>query len=310
MDKIPIILDCDPGHDDAIAIILALASKKLDVKAITAVNGNQTLNKTLKNVLKIVEFLGEDIPVGKGAPKPLFKECNPAPSCHGESGMDGPVLPEPTIKESDLSAVDLIAKIVCESEKKITLVPTGPLTNIAVFILAYPELLGKIERISLMGGSLFTGNRSAAAEFNLWQDPEAAAIVFNSGIPIVMHGLDVTHKALLYPEDVAKLREHGGKVSIFVAELFDFFFKFYQHQDFDGAPIHDACAVAWLIAPEIFTCQKFNVQVDITGDYTAGATVVDTRPRSDLDKNTIVSLDIDREKFVSMLIDACKSYKL
>lgn len=178
MSKIPVILDCDPGHDDAIAIIIACASDKLDVKAITTVGGNQTIEKTSTNALKVLEFIGKDIAVAKGANSPIRRELEIAPEVHGDTGMDGPVLPDASTKVAKLSAVEMIAKVLKESDKKVTLIPTGPLTNIAIFLLAYPELKQKIERISLMGGAAIGGNWTPAAEFNILVDPEAAAIVF------------------------------------------------------------------------------------------------------------------------------------
>lgn len=308
MHGLPIIIDCDPGHDDVIAIILALASDALDLKGITVVAGNQTLPKTLNNTLKVLEFINKDVPVAKGAYKPLLRMHQPAAECHGESGLDGFSLPAASKKEVELPAAQFIAKIVEESDEKITLVPIGPLTNIATFILAYPDLLHKIEQISLMGGYSIGGNRTAAAEFNIWQDPEAASIVFNSKIPIVMHGLDVTHKALVCPDDVERFRNSGNRVAVFVAELLDFYYKFYKNRGFTGSPVHDACAIAWLIDKSIFTSSKHFVQIDTFGEYTDGATVVDCRGFADSIPNAEVVFNVDREKLIDMLFDACQKY--
>ena len=266
MRKIPIIMDCDPGHDDAIAIILACASEKLDVRAITTVGGNQTIAKTTNNALRVLAFIDKKIPVAMGANNPLRRELEIAPSVHGDSGLDGPELPQPKEEALKISAFELMAKVVEESDEKITLVPTGPLTNIAIFLLSYPHLKSKIERISLMGGSAIGGNWTASAEFNILVDPEAADIVFKSGIPITMSGLDVTHKAQVYPEDIEKIKNQGGKVAVMVGELLEFFIKF--HKEICGwefAPLHDPCAVAWLINPDMFTSKKLNVQIDIDG---------------------------------------------
>lgn len=307
MKKIPVIMDCDPGHDDAIGIILACASDKLDVKGITTVGGNQTIEKTTNNALRVLRFIDKDIPVARGANMPIRRELEIAPSVHGDSGLDGPVLPEPIKEPLDISAVELMAQILEESHEKVTLVPTGPLTNIAIFLLAYPHLKSKIERISLMGGAAIGGNWTAAAEFNILVDPEAADIVFKSGIPITMAGLDVTHRAKVYPEDIARIKAQGGKVAIMVGELLEFFIRF--HRDicgWDFAPLHDPCAVAWLINPDMFTSKKLHVMIDTDGEHTTGCTVTDfygsTTPNVD------VLLDVDRYQFVDMLVEAVNKY--
>ncbi len=305
----PVIIDCDPGHDDAIALLLAFASDKIDVKAVTIVAGNQTLEKTLNNALKVLSFANIDVPVAKGFEKPLMRDLIIAPEVHGESGLDGPELPEPTLKPSDLSAIELIAKVLRESDEKVTLIPTGALTNIARFLLCYPELKDKIERISLMGGACFGGNWTPAAEFNILVDPEAADIVFKSGIPITMCGLDVTHKALIYAEDIERIRSLGGKVAVMVAELLDFFSEFHLDTGFEGSPLHDPCAVAWVIDPSIIETKKLNVAIETKGQHTLGATVVDYYDVLGKEKNVDVAFDIDRERFVDMLVEAMKYYQ-
>lgn len=305
MKKRPIIIDCDPGHDDAIALVLAFASEKLDVKAVTIVGGNQTLDKTVLNARKVLSYAGINAPIAKGADKPLMRDLIIAPEVHGETGLDGPDLGEPTIDIVKEEAVELIAKIVSESDEKITLVPTGALTNIARFLLAYPQLKDKIEMISLMGGAADLGNWTPSAEFNILVDPEAAKIVFDSGIKIAMAGLDVTHKALIYKEDTERIRNVGNKVAVMVAELMDFFEKFHMDMGFEGSPLHDPCAVAYLINPDIFTTKKAKVNVETKGEHTLGCTVADYK--ADV-KNVDVLLDVDREKFVDMLVDAMKSY--
>lgn len=306
--RIPVIIDCDPGHDDAIALLLAFASERLDVKAVTIVAGNQTQEKTLNNALKVLSFAGVDVPVAKGDDKPLMRDLIIAPEVHGDSGLDGPELPESDLQAVDMSAIELIAKTVRESDKRVTLIPTGALTNIAKFLLCYPELKEKIERISLMGGACFGGNWSPAAEFNILVDPEAADIVFKSGIPITMSGLDVTHKALIYDEDVERIRNVGGKVAVMVAELLDFFAKFHMDMGFKGSPLHDPCAVAWVIEPSIMTTKKLHVDIETKGEHTLGATVVDYYDVLKKEKNVDVAFDIDRERFVEMLVQAMKYY--
>lgn len=309
MRKIPIIMDCDPGHDDAIAMILACASDKLDVKAITTVGGNQTVAKTTNNALKMLTFMNKQIPVAKGADRPMRRELEIAPEVHGDTGLDGPVIPESTQKALDINAYELMAKVVEESEEKVTLVPTGPLTNIAIFLSAYPHLKSKIERISLMGGSAIGGNWTASAEFNILVDPEAADIVFRSGIPITMAGLDVTHKAQVYPEDIEKIKSQGGKVAVLVAELLEYFIKFHKEIcGWDFAPLHDPCAIAWLINPDMFESKKLNVQIDMDGEHTTGCTVTDFLNRFHLEPNTDVLLDVDRHQFIDMIIEAVNKY--
>lgn len=312
MKKIPVIMDCDPGHDDAIALMLALGNEKIDVKAVTTSAGNQTPDKTLNNALRILSFLGrDDIEVAQGALKPLMRDLIIAPEVHGDSGLDGPYIPEPSFKASERTAVDVIADVLRNSEEKVTLIPTGPLTNIATFLLTYPELRDKIERISLMGGAADGGNWTPAAEFNILVDPEAADVVFKSGVPIVMCGLDVTHKAQVYDEDIEKFRGLSNATGKLVAELLDFFAIFHKDErfGFKGAPLHDPCAVAYVIDPSIIETKKCHVEIETKGEFTLGATVVDYNDISKKEKNADVAFNIDREKFIQMIYDAVKNLR-
>lgn len=310
MSRIPIIMDCDPGHDDAIAIILACASDKLDVKAITTVGGNQTVEKTTNNALRVLTFIDKDIPVARGADKPMRRALEIAPEVHGDSGLDGPELPEPTKKETGMNAYELMAKVIEESDEKVTLVPTGPLTNIAIFLSAYPHLHEKIERISLMGGCALGGNWTAAAEFNILVDPEAADIVFSSKIPITMAGLDVTHKAQIREKEIEKIKSQGGKVAVMVAELLEFFIKFHKEVcGWDFAPLHDPCAVAWLMNPDMFESRKLNVCIDTDGEHTTGCTVTDFTGVTGKEPNVDVLLGVDTDKFVDLIIEAVNKYE-
>ncbi|SFE19141.1 pyrimidine-specific ribonucleoside hydrolase [Thermoanaerobacter thermohydrosulfuricus] len=304
----PVIIDCDPGHDDAIALLLAFANDKLDVKAVTTVAGNQTIEKTFNNALKVLSFAGINTVVSKGAEKPLLRDLITAPEVHGDSGLDGPELPPPNFKPSSKSAVETIMEVINESNEKITIIPTGPLTNIATVLLSNPEIKAKIERIVLMGGSMIGGNWTPAAEFNILVDPEAASIVFNSGVPITMCGLDVTHKAQIYKEEVEEIRNIGNKVAIMVAELLDFYGKFHERFGFKGMPLHDPVAVAYVIDPTIVTTQSFYVEIEIKGEFTNGCTVVDYYDVLKKPKNVEVVLDIDRERFIKMLYDAMRKY--
>ncbi len=305
--KKPIIIDCDPGHDDAIALILAHASERLELKAVTTVAGNQTVEKTTLNARKILSFIGAEVPVAMGCAKPLFRDLIIAPEVHGDSGMDGPDIPEPTFDAESISGVELIAKTVRESNDKITLVPTGAMTNIALFFMSYPELKSRIERISLMGGACFGGNWTPAAEFNILVDPEAADVVFRSGIPITMCGLDVTHKAIITYKDCERFRSIGTKTGVLVAELLDFFVKFHDENfDFGGSPLHDPCAVAWLINPSLFESRLCHVDIETQGKYTTGATVVDYWNVLKKEKNAEVLFDIDREGFIDLIAASVK----
>lgn len=307
----PIILDCDPGHDDAIALILACASPSLDIKAVTTSAGNQTPDKTLNNALRILTLLGRsDIPVAGGALKPLTRDLIIADNVHGESGLDGPELPDPGFEPVKEHAIELMARILRESDKPVTLVPTGPLTNIALLLATHRELADKIERIVLMGGGAETGNWSPAAEFNIYVDPQAADVVFRSGIPITMCGLDVTHRALIMNRDIERIRGIGNSVSDVVADLLDFFMIYHRDPKWElpGAPLHDPCTIAWLLNPELFTTQDCWVGIETEGKYTQGMTVVDRYQLSGQPANATVLFDVDREGFVDLLTKSLRYY--
>ncbi|WP_286809698.1 pyrimidine-specific ribonucleoside hydrolase RihA [Leclercia sp. UBA2479] len=308
----PIILDCDPGHDDAIALVLALASPELDVKAVTSSAGNQTPDKTLRNVLRMLTLLQRtDIPVAGGAQKPLMRELIIADNVHGESGLDGPALPEPTFAPQNCTAVELMAKVLRESSEPVTLVATGPQTNVALLLNSHPELHDRIAKIVIMGGAMTLSNWTPSAEFNIFVDPEAAEIVFQSGIPVVMAGLDVTHRAQIMAADIERFRSIGNPVATTVAELLDFFMEYHKTEKwgFNGAPLHDPCTIAWLLKPEIFTTVTRWVGVETQGKYTQGMTVVDYYFLSGNAPNTEVMLDIDRQAFVDLLAERLAFYQ-
>lgn len=310
MNKRHIILDCDPGHDDAIALILALSSEKLKLHGVCVSAGNQTLEKTIQNAKNILNFVNVNLPVCAGASKPLFRELEIAPSVHGETGLDGPVLEKSSQETSPLSASEFIKETINKLDgQKLTLVATGPLTNVAAFLLTHPELKEFIEEIVIMGGSVVGGNWSAGAEFNILVDPEAAHIVFNSGINIVMAGLDVTHKALMYPENIEELRMMKSPVAVLVAELLDFFILFHQEQGFKGAPLHDPCAVLYLMNPDLFTTKQMWVDIEVDGEYTTGATVADQFGVLGKQPNTVVMLDVDQPAFFSEILKSMKIYQ-
>ena len=308
---LPVIIDCDPGHDDAIALVLALASPELDVKAVTSSAGNQTPDKTLRNVLRMLTLLKRpDIPVAGGALKPLMRELIIADNVHGESGLDGPALPEPGFAAQSCTAVELMANILRDSVEPVTIVATGPQTNVALLLNSHPELHAKIERIVIMGGAMVLGNWQPAVEFTIYGDPEAAEIVFQSGLPVVMAGLDVTHKAQIHVEDIERFRRIGNPISTIVAELLDFFLEYHKDEKwgFVGAPLHDPCTIAWLLKPEMFTTVERWVGVETQGKYTQGMTVVDFYNLTGKQPNATVMLDVDRQAFVDLLAERLAFY--
>jgi pyrimidine-specific ribonucleoside hydrolase len=299
-----IIIDCEPGHDDAIAILMAIAhSEELNIVGITTVGGNQVLEKITDNALKLLSFVDMNIPVAKGAKGPLLGELKTGEEAHGESGMDGPILPPAKFEPVSQGAVEFMLEKIRASDEKITLVPIGPLTNIALLFTAYPEVKEKIELISLMGGGIYEGNVTSTAEFNIYVDPEAAQIVFSSGVPIVMSGLDVTTKAQIHEHEMAALKQRG-KVSLMVGELLDFYNIFSKKLGFDGSSLHDPCAIAYLLKPELFESKSLYVNVETQGILTRGMTVSDNRKKTDFPPNTEVLLEVDREGFIQLIFDS------
>ncbi|MFL5942639.1 MAG: nucleoside hydrolase [Gaiellaceae bacterium] len=295
--RIPIVIDCDPGHDDAMAILLALASPEVELVGVTAVAGNQTLDKTTRNALITLEIGGRsDIPVVAGAGAPLRRELRTAAHVHGETGLDGPELPEPSARAVDTDPGEWL-------RPGVVLVATAPLTNVAGWL----ERGIRPDRIVWMGGAIGEGNVTPAAEFNAFVDPEAAAIVFASGIPITMVGLDVTHKALFTRAHAERLRE-TGRAGRFVAELSDFFQRFHERSyGFGGSPIHDAMAVAHVIDPTLLTTRRVNVAVETDSSYCDGRTVVDLRGVSGREPNAEVGVDVDAGRFLELLVSRLAS---
>jgi inosine-uridine nucleoside N-ribohydrolase len=289
----PILLDCDPGHDDAIALLLALGSDELDLRGVTTVAGNQTLEKTTANAIRVLELAGRaEIPVAAGAGRPLVREPRVAADVHGETGLDGPDLPPAQADPSPQHAVDFLAERI----EGATLIATGPLTNVALLLARYPE--AKPERIVLMGGAIAEGNVTPAAEFNIWADPEAAQRVFTSGLDITMVGLDVTHKALVNPDQL----RGSGRIGEVVAELLEFYGGFHRSvYGWDGSPIHDAVAVAHVIDPDLLEVERLNVRIDTESELCRGRTVVDVWRRTGLEPTANVAVGIDPERFVDLL---------
>ena len=298
-DPIPIVLDCDPGHDDAIALLLALASPELEVRAVTTVAGNQTLDKTTRNALRVLELAGRtNIPVAAGADRPLVRAQWTAAYVHGETGLDGPDLPPPTTAPVEQHAVDVLA---AELGPGVTLVATGPLTNVALLLALHPET--RPDRIVLMGGAIGEGNVTPAAEFNIWVDPEAAKRVFDSGIPLTMVGLDVTHQALMTPAHADALRTRGS-VGKAVAEMLDFYGRFHREEyGWEGSPIHDAVAVAYVPWPELLRVQACAVEIETQSELSRGRTLVDLWGRTEREPNVDVAVGIDADAFLDLLVE-------
>jgi inosine-uridine nucleoside N-ribohydrolase len=302
VSSIPILLDCDPGHDDAIAILLALASPEVELLGITTVAGNQTLEKTTANAIRILEFVDRtDVPVAAGADRPLIREPYVAKYVHGESGLDGPDLPPAQCKPVDGHAVDFLARRAAGA----TLVAVGPLTNVALMLARHPN--ARPDRIVLMGGSIGLGNVTPAAEFNILADPEAAARVFASGLDVTMIGLDVTHQALMTAADAERLRT-TGRTGRLVAELWEFYNRFHsQTYGFDGSPIHDAVALAHAFQPDLVETERRHVAIDCASELCRGRTVVDLWRRTEEEPNAHVGVGIDGRRFIELLLERLPS---
>jgi inosine-uridine nucleoside N-ribohydrolase len=308
--SIPILLDCDPGHDDAVAILLALASPELEVLGITTVGGNAPLDRVTDNALRVLALAGRpDIPVAAGAAHPLRGPLHTAPHVHGESGLEGPALPEPLGGPVADEAVPFLARRIASHDRPVTLVPTGPLTNVARLLTEHPLLRARIERICFMGGAIGEGNITPSAEFNIWVDPEAADVVLGSGVPVTMIGLDVTHQSIVWETEYRALAERGGRVSALVAGLLEYFQAFHERvYGWRGTPIHDAVAVAHVAHPGLVTTRPYAVAVELDGALTRGRTVVDLRGITGRSPNADVGVAIDRDRFVRLLSAAIRSF--
>jgi inosine-uridine nucleoside N-ribohydrolase len=304
-----IILDTDPGHDDAIALLLALASPEVELLGVTTVAGNQTLDKTTANALKVLEYVQRtDVPVHVGASRPIVREQWAAEFVHGKSGLDGPDLPEPQSKPAAGHAVDFIAQQL-EEHDGLVLVPVGPLTNIGLLLAKYDGIEERIARIVLMGGAIAEGNVTPAAEFNVWADPEAAYRVFTSGVDVTMIGLDVTHKALLFPDVVERLRS-SSQAGGLVADLYDFYHAHHVRMyGWEGSPVHDAVAVAHVIRDDLVRTEHRHVRVDIGPEPGRGRTYVDLWKRTDNEPNAHVGVDIDGPAFIDFLSTRLSAYR-
>jgi len=304
MPRPTILIDCDPGHDDAMAIVAA--ARHADLLGITTVHGNAPLARTTANALVMTQLLGIDTPVHSGADRPLTAPARHAPGVHGDSGLDGAALPPLARRAASTDAVRFIVDTV-RAHQGIWLVAIGPLTNIALALRAAPALAGAVAGISLMGGSATFGNRTPVAEFNVWCDPEAADIVFGCGAPIIMSGLHLTHQAQATPARIAAIAAIGTEVSAIVADLLTFYSDRYRgtHRGLAGAPVHDVCAVLALTHPHLFARRAARVDVELTGTHTRGMTVVDQRPMRDLPASNVALLDtVDADGLFAALTEA------
>lgn len=308
MKKIPVIIDCDPGCDDAIALLLAFASDRMDIKGVTVSAGNVNINNTTENARKLVGAFKPGLKIAKGCEKPLFKTIVTAPEVHGESGLGSVRLPETDKKLEGITAIELIAEILKESEEKINIVITGPMTNIAVFLMVYPELKSKIEKFIIMGGSSIGGNVTPSAEFNIYVDAEAADIVFKSGVDIVLCPLDVTMKAFVTEKELGEIRNIGGLASEVaygaIKTSLDFYKEFYQKSE---VPMHDPCTIAYLLNSELFKGERVFLGTELKGEFTYGETIIDYRNKFGQEKNALVLTEIDRAGFITLIKKAVET---
>lgn len=306
-----IILDCDPGHDDALAMMLALTHPEIELLAVTTSAGNQTPEKTLNNAMRLLTLMHhQEVPVAGGNRTPLLKPLETAGNVHGTSGLDGAELPDPDFAVQDMTAIELMAKTLRESADPVTLVVTGPMTNAALFLRVYPELKEKIARIVFMGGAMGLGNWTPSVEFNIYVDPEAAKIVLNAGIPLTMAPLNVTHKAQILKPEIDAIGKIDNPVAQAFHDLLNFFERYHEAPKwgFKGAPLHDPCTIAWLLHPEMFQSELMNVDVETEGKLVRGETVCDYYELTGKPKNTDVLLDIDREAFIDLITTSLKKF--
>lgn len=307
-----IILDCDPGHDDAVAILLAVGNPAIELLGVTTVGGNQTLPKVTYNARQVLTIAGAtDVPVHSGCDRPLVRAAEVADDVHGDSGMEvkGVTVPEPTVGLAAGHAVDfIIDTVMSEPPGTVTLVPTGPLTNIAMAARKEPRIVERVKEVVLMGGGVHEGNWSAVAEFNIKIDPEAAHIVFHEPWPLTMVGLDVTHKALATAEVEARIKALGTPVADFVVGLFGFFRQAYRDaQGFDDPPVHDPVTVAYLIDRSVMDTRRAPLSVELHGEHTVGMTVADLRAPAPGGCTTQVGLGLDAPLFWDLVTDAVKA---
>jgi len=305
--KRQIVIDCDPGIDDALALMMAFASDKLNVRAITTVAGNVAVEKTARNALDLAALAGVDIEVAAGAEKPLYVARKHAESVHGANGLGGVVLPQGK-PLSSRSAVELLLDEIEKAAGELEIIALGPLTNIAELLMVHPHAAGKIKGILMMGGAVNGGNATPAAEFNFYADPHAASVVFKSGVPLTMYGLDVTNKALLYPEEVREMENLGGPVIEALTGMMEWYMGFYRSVGHPGLGMHDPFAVACAIDPSLAGMESYYVEIETTGPLTLGKSVADVLNVTGKKPNARVAMTLDRERFVKLFMDLMSTY--
>ena len=309
MQKEKIILDCDPGHDDAVAIMLAAINPKIELLGITVVAGNQKLEKTVNNTLKVCNHLNLDVPVYSGMSRPMIREQLIADDIHGETGLDGPKFEELKIKAEDKHAVNFIIDTLMNSDEKVTLVPTGPLTNIGMAIRFEPRIIEKINRIVLMGGSYQLGNMTPAAEFNILADPDAAHIVFSSGVKIVMMGLDLTRQASATKEVVEKIKSLNNKASKLFVDLMEFFAASQKNvYGWSAPPVHDPTTIAYIIDPECIEVKPMFCEIELWSERSYGRTLCDYFGILKKEPNVDVAVKLDFDRFWNLIYENLKLY--
>lgn len=310
MKKRKIILDCDPGHDDAIALMMAARHPGIELLGVTIVAGNQTLDKTLVNGLNVCQELDINVPVYAGMPKPLVRQQIVADNIHGESGLDGPVFGPLTRKAEPVHAVKFIIDTLMASDGDITLVPVGPLSNIAVAMRMQPAILPKIREIVLMGGAYGTGNFTPSAEFNIYADPEAAHVVFSSGRPLVMMGLDLTNQTVCTADIIARMEKVGNVAGQLFSDIMNFTLKTqFENYGLAGGPVHDATCIGYLAAPDCIETKEMFVEVDINRGPCYGRTVCDELAVTGKAPNTKVGTHIDTARFWDLVEECVKMYR-
>ena len=309
MQKEKIILDCDPGHDDAVAIMLAAINPKIELLGITVVAGNQKLEKTVNNALKVCNHLNLDVPVYSGMSRPMIREQLIADDIHGETGLDGPKFEELKIKAEDKHAVNFIIDTLMNSDEKITLVPTGPLTNIGMAIRFEPRIIEKINRIVLMGGSYQLGNMTPAAEFNILADPDAAHIVFSSGVKVVMMGLDLTRQASATKEVVEKIKSLNNKASKLFVDLMEFCAASQKNVfGWSAPPVHDPTTIAYIIDPECIEVKPMFCEIELWSERSYGRTLCDYFGILKKEPNVDVAVKLDFDRFWNLIYENLKLY--
>lgn len=310
MNKIPVIIDCDPGIDDTMMLTLAYARPELDIKLITVEAGNLTIDKTTYNTLSFLTYIQKEVEVAKGIEQPMFRKQEVAEEIHGEGGLGNVKWADPVLQASDRTAIQAMYDILMNAEEPITIVATGPLTNVAALLFAHPEVKPFIKQISWMGGAAVGGNMSTVAEFNAYVDPHAVELVFRSGVPIIMSGLDVTHKAYITRDEMTRLRNLGTPFAEKVADMMNFY-TFTQSQTPFNSPgfeeqirVHDVCAVACLVEPELFKGDDYFVEVELNGSLTQGAILVDFAKKTGKEPNVHVLHTVNRDDFIDLFFNA------